>query len=684
MKNSKKNFTSRYNRKMFIVFVAVLFISISLALIEIHQIINNNNTRIIEGIKSRTMAIDNFMLNISSNISSMQIKAENFFIGLESSGNSKILNSLSMNNNIYSLDNIPYRYMEYTGNIIGEGNPLDFSVKLRDEIKMSISLNPLFKSTKHNIKNSEWIYYLSVNNFKNIYPWMPSKLVSFKNFEKQTIFLEKCKIFFEKNKKIEIWLRGPYYDVFGKGLMFTALKPVYVDNKLIGVVAIDITLEKLGEYLDKYVNNFDDIKGSLLIVNEDNQVIASPDLSFEKIYKIEDIIPDKIQEDILNKEQEPLSILKAYSYLYIWNRIENAPQWRVIFISEKGTYFKLIISRIATVFFILLTALLIIIFYTKKITFKEFIYPAEELVRYIEKETNNEEKIIPDVPEYWLNWFVRISELFKSHRKLFGMEKELNVARDIQHRSLPRNFSFPPENKIELYADIFPAREVGGDLYNFFEIDEKYICIAIGDVVGKGVPAALMMTVVNKLIEISFLQKDRWHSPGEIINQLNEVLCYNNQNLDYVTLFFGILDVTTGELRYVNCGHAPQPLFTNGGNAPFFRKEVSGPPVGSTPDIIYKEFSAVLPPGEAILLCTDGVTEAMNKEEQLFGDKRLLESFARMQDKPCKEVIDGILREVRAHAGDEPQSDDITMLMIRWGAENKNADVAREQKQQGA
>jgi serine phosphatase RsbU (regulator of sigma subunit) len=277
-----------------------------------------------------------------------------------------------------------------------------------------------------------------------------------------------------------------------------------------------------------------------------------------------------------------------------------------------------------------------------------------------------------------------IRQLVETTARTERMQSDLNVARDIQHRSLPKNFAFHPEKKIELHAEIFPAREVGGDLYNFFEIDEKNICITIGDVVGKGVPAALMMTVVKKLIDISFLQKDRWHSPGEIINQLNEFLCYGNQNLDYVTLFFGILDVTTGELRYVNCGHAPQPLFTNGGNIPFFRKEVSGPPVGSTPDISYKEFMAVLPPGEAILLCTDGVTEAMNKEEQLFGDKRLLESFARMQGKPCKEVIDGILREVRAHAGEEPQSDDITMLMIRWGAENKTADVAREQKQKGS
>jgi sigma-B regulation protein RsbU (phosphoserine phosphatase) len=278
-----------------------------------------------------------------------------------------------------------------------------------------------------------------------------------------------------------------------------------------------------------------------------------------------------------------------------------------------------------------------------------------------------------------------IRQLVETTARTEQMQSDLNVARDIQLHSLPRNFFFPPEKKIELHADMIPAREVGGDLYDFFWIDKKkHICIAIGDVVGKGVSAALTMTIAKKLIRSTVLQKGELQSTSAMASYINQILSLDNPDSYYTTLFLGILDVTSGELRYVNCGHAPQPLFTNGGNAPFFRKEVSGSPVGARPGISYKEFAAVLPPGEAILLCTDGVTEAMNEEEQLFGDERLLESFARMQDKPCKEVIDGILREVRAHAGQEPQSDDITMLMIRWGAENKNADVAREQKQQGA
>jgi serine phosphatase RsbU (regulator of sigma subunit) len=249
------------------------------------------------------------------------------------------------------------------------------------------------------------------------------------------------------------------------------------------------------------------------------------------------------------------------------------------------------------------------------------------------------------------------------------IDNELNIARDIQLGSLPKNFSFPPEKEIELYATMIPAREVGGDLYDFFFIDEKHLCIAVGDVSDKGVSAALTMFLAKKLISSIALQKEKLQSPVEIVHQINTVLSHDNLSFDFVTLFFGIFDVTTGVLRYVNCGHV-SPLFTNRGNPSFFNKELSGPPLGVKPpphrSFIYKEITRVLPPGEAIFLCTDGVTEAMNGKDEIFGEKRLLEAFDRIKDSSCEEIIAGIYEEVKKHAGTAPQSDDIAMLMVRW------------------
>ncbi|MCI5158305.1 MAG: serine/threonine-protein phosphatase [Candidatus Electrothrix sp. AUS1_2] len=132
----------------------------------------------------------------------------------------------------------------------------------------------------------------------------------------------------------------------------------------------------------------------------------------------------------------------------------------------------------------------------------------------------------------------------------------------------------------------------------------------------------------------------------------------------FVTLFIGILNVKTGELRYANGGHVP-PIFSHCDTEPACRKDLNGPVVGVIPGVTYRELTIVLKPGTAVFLCSDGVTEAMNKQEKLFGDKRVLEDFTRFRDGSCRKTVDSLLGEIRLHAGTAPQSDDIAMLMIK-------------------
>ncbi|MCI5121377.1 MAG: serine/threonine-protein phosphatase, partial [Candidatus Electrothrix sp. AUS4] len=193
-----------------------------------------------------------------------------------------------------------------------------------------------------------------------------------------------------------------------------------------------------------------------------------------------------------------------------------------------------------------------------------------------------------------------------------------------------------------------------------------HLCMTVGDVAGKGVPAALFMVTAKKLIK-NIASSQKAFSPGDIMTQLNGMLCQDNPNATFVTLFVGILHVKTGAFWYANGGHVP-PIVTQHNKEPFYSKKLSGPVVGVIPDVIYKDILIRLKPGESIFLCTDGVTEAMNIKDQLFGDARLLEEFTRIQDTSCKEIIEGILHEVREHAGQAPQSDDIAMMMIRWSA----------------
>lgn len=280
------------------------------------------------------------------------------------------------------------------------------------------------------------------------------------------------------------------------------------------------------------------------------------------------------------------------------------------------------------------------------------------------------------------NFSFMIRELSDSIKRLVEttaanerMESELNIARKIQLEILPKDFSEIKRKGADIHAYLNPARQIGGDLYDFFFIDEDHLCFTVGDVADKGVPAALFMFWIKKMISNYAVKGDaRRLSPAEIMGEINEMACKDNASATFITLFIGILNIKNGEMRYANGGHVP-PIFVDCGSEPKYRKDRSGPAVGVNSEIRYRDIAAVLRPGGAVFLCTDGVTEAMNEEDKLFGDKRLLDGFSCLKNKSCKEVVEGILYEVKKHAGTAPQSDDIAMLMLRLKDEDKNNHV---------
>ncbi|MGB5687358.1 MAG: SpoIIE family protein phosphatase [Candidatus Electrothrix sp.] len=674
-------FTLRYNKVMFITFLVVISILVALSAIQIDSQTEKDDVQLVERVKDRSVSIDNLIVSITDHLNLIQTRAENFFLDSYQIDNSKLFRALSsIDDNYYSLDNIPSPYLQRNiGNLTGMGNPANFSPSLKAELAMALGLNSLFQAAKDNIPNAAWVYYISKNYFINIYPWEHSDQNKFTERAYKQIFYNWGTPAVNSSKKI-YWTPA-YIDDFGKGIMVTAAKPIYRDEEFLGIVAIDITLKEL----TTYVKYFKGKSGTLMIVNEQNQMIAHPTLALSEsdtLLTLKHVLPESLQSAVDSFfKKKPLQIARKKGYSYTWYEMKNAP-WRIIFILYEKNIFIRIISMIEIVFFILLVALIVMLCTTRKITLHEFIYPAESLVRHIAKESGNIASPVPDhVPEPWVFWFTEVSRIFKENRLLIEeiiettasnerMESELNLAREIQLGTLPTNFPFEPE----VYAYLVPAREVGGDLYDFFFIDNNHLCFTVGDVAGKGVPAALFMVIAKKLISNNAHLGGAHLSPANIMTQINEMLYRDNPNATFVTLFIGILNVQTGVLRYSNGGHVP-PIFSSCDNDPCYKKELSGPVVGVIPGIIYKDISISLQSGEAIFLCTDGVTEAMNEDDKLFGDKRLLDDFIRLKDSSCKEVVDGILQEVRHHAGTTPQSDDIAMMMIRWCSEIEIKDI---------
>lgn len=243
------------------------------------------------------------------------------------------------------------------------------------------------------------------------------------------------------------------------------------------------------------------------------------------------------------------------------------------------------------------------------------------------------------------------------------IESELNVAREIQMGILPKTFPpFPEYNEFDLYAILEPAKEVGGDLYDFFLIDDDHLCFTLGDVSDKGVPAALFMVITRTLIKTT---AKKGLPPAGIMNEINNIISADNPRSMFVTLLIGILNIRTGEICYANGGHNP-PVVINRKKGVRYKKELSGTVVGAIEDLSYRELSLTLRPGDAIFLYTDGVTEAMNSERNLFSGERLLEEVEPLREKPVETVIHGINLKVKEFAGSAPQSDDIAMMMIRY------------------
>lgn len=243
------------------------------------------------------------------------------------------------------------------------------------------------------------------------------------------------------------------------------------------------------------------------------------------------------------------------------------------------------------------------------------------------------------------------------------MQEELNVGRDIQRSMLPRVFpAFPDRKELELYAVLEPALEIGGDLYDFFLVDDHRLCFVIGDVSGNGVPAALFMAMTKIMVKTRASSDS---SPASIVTHVNDALSAENDSCMFVTLYLGILNLRDGTLLATNAGHNLPLLKRRDGRFEWVTAQ-DGPLVGPMSGIAFKESLLQLGPGDELFFYTDGVTEADNRRRELFGKDRLKAVLDQSGAVSVAERIGEVMKAVKTFAGDAPQADDITILGIRY------------------
>jgi sigma-B regulation protein RsbU (phosphoserine phosphatase) len=256
-----------------------------------------------------------------------------------------------------------------------------------------------------------------------------------------------------------------------------------------------------------------------------------------------------------------------------------------------------------------------------------------------------------------------LKQAVQARDQLLAIQKELSLATSIQQSILPRTFPpFPERQEFEIYAEMVPARQVGGDFYDFFLIDEEKIGFVIADVSGKGVPAAIFMAMSRALLKATALTGV---SPGECLQQVNRSLCVESDAGLFVTLFYGILHTRIGEVEYSIAGHSPPYLLQGTGGIATVEYK-GGMVLGLIEDNEYQAGRIILQPGDGLFLYTDGVTEARDVEQNFFSEHRLEEFLQRISSSSLSEIIQGAVGEVKNFSAGAPQTDDITILALRY------------------
>ena len=252
------------------------------------------------------------------------------------------------------------------------------------------------------------------------------------------------------------------------------------------------------------------------------------------------------------------------------------------------------------------------------------------------------------------------------------IESELFLASNIQADMLPNIYpAFPDRSEFDIYATMDPAKEVGGDFYDFFLIDDDYLCMVMADVSGKGVPAALFM-MASKIILANNAMVGK--SPAQILTDTNSAICSNNREEMFVTVWLGILEISTGKLTAANAGHEYPALMQPDGKFELV-KDKHGFVIGGMSGVKYKEYELQLQPGSKLFLYTDGVPEATDDANELFGTERMLDALNIKTDAHSKEILQNVRTAVDGFVKNAEQFDDLTMLVLEY----KGSDVKAEE-----
>ena len=493
-------------------------------------------------------------------------------------------------------------------------------------------------------------------------------------------------------------------DAFTGKIGIVCSAPVYHNGKLVAVVGVDLFLDTMAQYVESSVEG----GGYICVVNEKGHVIFSPQkegtFKAETSDKAQDIrnIGNKELADFVNSSFKDKTDLKTITVddkeLYMSAAPINSVGWSIISVVEKqitkqpakvmvDEYDKVnknaqdVFNDAAKKSEKTTLVMIIVIFLLGS---GSALFLANRIVKPVEHMTKRITEIGGDDLEFKMEKIYKtkdeieiLAQAFETlsarTRKYINtitnitkekerIKTELELATKIQADMLPNLFpAFPDRPEFDIYATMNPAKEVGGDFYDFFLIDNDHLAIVMADVSGKGVPAALFM-MMSKILVNNYASI--CSSPAKILEMTNNAVCMNNEEGMFVTLWLGILEISTGTITAANAGHEYPAIRRNNGKFAL-HIDKHGFVIGGFENQKYSEYKIKLEKGEMMFLYTDGVVEATNAENELFGTERMLKALNEHYDPSPQQLLSGVKRKVDEFVGDASQFDDLTMLGLK-------------------
>jgi len=525
---------------------------------------------------------------------------------------------------------------------------------IRDELGLALGLLDNFRYLVTLLPIVDRAYYVSRSDFAVALPATTSEVEAVLDGALGPALLHAVSPEVDRTRS-PVWLDGS--DLPGAGDRIVHLAPVYRGDRLLGAVVLEVS----SAYLNRVNGDFDYPVGTTMLIGPQGALLAYPRTAHQAIELGASF--DRLPAHIANQVEGALALPDREfagegAFLGYSERLESAP-WTLIYVGDRWSVLQGLVLEYGPQTLALVAVLTVMLLIAGGLTRREFVDPASRLVEHIRAAGEVGPEGPPRVPIAWRPWFRTVTAVFRENADLVRLRQELQIARDMQASVLPRQ---PLRHRdLSIVGRMQPALEVGGDFYDYFRIDDDRVGVVIADVSGKGVPASLFMMITRTLLKAAGLSGD---GPGACLERVNDLLEAENDQAMFVTVFYGVIDLSKRTMVYANGGHNPPMLLQADGTVRLV-EPLGDPILAVVPGAGFREASLDLQPGDALLLYTDGLTEAFSAAGEEYGEPRLTTALAGAKGGEAAAVADHCIAAVEAFSVGAAQSDDMTCLVAR-------------------